>query len=417
MRLLYTVQRYGDDLVGGSEAACRMFAEQLAARGHGVEVLTSCARNYTDWADEYPPGTTVINDVTVHRLPVRTPRTDAEFGPLNAWTIHGPWPIPLFEQHRWARVMGPQLRGAADWLRTAVDRFDVAIHMTYLYATTTQLLPLTTGRLPTILQPTAHDEPALWVRVFDSIFRLPDAFLFFTPEEQATVTRRFGIDPVGLVSGIGMDVHPRVDPTDVRRQLGLGDAPYLLYVGRIDPAKGVGEAYHFFDTYKRRNPGPLKLVLVGERVMHIADHPDVVLAGFLDEARKREALAGALALVQPSYFESFSIVLCESWLQGRPALVQNGSAVLRGQAHRSGGAIPYHGFAQFEAALDLLLSEPSLADRIGESGRRYVVEQYGWDRVIDVVEATVELATRRHAERAHQPWTPAFVHAPSSIGR
>jgi glycosyltransferase involved in cell wall biosynthesis len=286
--------------------------------------------------------------------------------------------------------------------------------MTYLYATTTSLLPLTTGRLPTILQPTAHDEPALWVRLFDSIFRLPDAFLFFTPEERATVARRFAMDPAGLVAGIGMDAHPRADAADVRRRLGLGDAPYLIYVGRIDPAKGVGEAFHFFETYKRRNPGPLRLVLVGESVMDLAPHPEVVLAGFLDESDKRAALAGALALIQPSYFESFSIVLCESWLQGRPALVQNGSAVLRGQAHRSGGAVPYTGFAQFEAAVDLLLDAPSVADHMGESGRRYAVDLYGWDRVIGVVEQTVELARRRFTERAHQPWTAAYMHARSS---
>ena len=54
VRLLYTVQRYGPEIVGGSEAACRMFAERLVARGHDVHVLTSCARRFTDWADEYP---------------------------------------------------------------------------------------------------------------------------------------------------------------------------------------------------------------------------------------------------------------------------------------------------------------------------------------------------------------------------
>jgi glycosyltransferase involved in cell wall biosynthesis len=109
--------------------------------------------------------------------------------------------------------------------------------------------------------------------------------------------------------------------------------------------------------------------------------------------------------------------LCESWLQGRPALVQSGSAVLNGQAHRSSGAIPYQGFAQFETAVDLLLAEPSLADRMGESGRRYVLDEYGWDRVIDVVEQTVDLAKRRYAERAKQPWTSAYVHARSSTER
>ena len=60
-------------------------------------------------------------------------------------------------------------------------------------------------------------------------------------------------------------------------------------------------------------------------------------------------LSGARAFVQPSYFESFSIVLMEAWAAGRPALVQGHCDVLLGHARRSGGAIPYFDFATFEA--------------------------------------------------------------------
>jgi glycosyltransferase involved in cell wall biosynthesis len=411
VKILYTVQRYGLDIVGGSEAACRMFAEHLVERGHDVEVLTSCARRYTDWADEYEPGTVELEGVTVHRMPVVAERSHDEFAPLNDWTIHGPWPMPSFQQTRWADVMGPRLRGQRRWLSEHTSRFDAVIHMTYMYGTTTSGLTVTAGRVPTILQPTAHDEPALWVRRYDTLFRLADAFMYFTPEEREIVERRFSFETLGTVIGIGMEIHDHVEPTGVRERLGLGDDPYLVYVGRIDPAKGAVEAWGFFDEYKRRNPGRLKLVLVGDPVVHLPDHPDVIRAGFLSEIDKRAALAGSLALLQPSYFESFSIVLCEAWLQRRPALVQRASEVLTGQAHRSGGAIPYSGFAEFEAAVDLLLERPVLADHMGESGRRYVIESYAWPRVIDQVEHSIELARGRFDERRRQPFTAAGVHA------
>jgi glycosyltransferase involved in cell wall biosynthesis len=397
MKLLYTVQRYGDDIVGGSEAACRLFAEHLSARGHQVEVVTSCAHSYVDWADEYPPGTTVVNGVTVHRLPVASTRTDDAFGALNAWTIQGPRPIPLFEQERWMSQMGPRMRGYRRWLLTNIDKFDAVIHMTYMYATTTSGLPVTAGRVPTILQPTAHDEPALWVRRYDTIFRLADAFMFFTPEERQIVADRFDFEPDGAVIGMGMNIHPRAEPTRFRQTSGLGTDPYLLYVGRIDTAKGALEAFRFFEAYKERNPSPLKFVLAGAAVFELPDHPDVIHVGFLDEGAKRAALAGCLALLQPSYFESFSIVLCEAWLQGRPALVQGRSEVLAGQAARAGGAIPYRGFAEFEAALDLLLDDRELGDRMGESGRRYVEKTYTWDAVLDQVETAVQVASSNHA--------------------
>jgi glycosyltransferase involved in cell wall biosynthesis len=85
----------------------------------------------------------------------------------------------------------------------------------------------------------------------------------------------------------------------------------------------------------------------------------------------------------PSYFESFSIVLVEAWARARPALVQARCEVLVGQARRSGGAIPYRGFAEFEAALERVLADRELARRLGEAGRRYVEARYRWDAILD----------------------------------
>jgi glycosyltransferase involved in cell wall biosynthesis len=89
-----------------------------------------------------------------------------------------------------------------------------------------------------------------------------------------------------------------------------------------------------------------------------------------------------LALVHPSYFESFAMVLTEAFAQRRPALVQGRCAVLNGHAHRSGAALPYSGFVEFEAAVDALRDTPGLADALGRAGRRYVEREYDWDVVM-----------------------------------
>lgn len=407
MRILYTVQRYGETIVGGSEAAARMFSEKLVQRGHQVEVLTSCALSYVDWANVLEPGTTEINGVVVHRLAVLSPRLPERFGPIHNWMMSGPKPAPHFVQQLWAKQMGPDLVNLQPWILANIERFDLAVFMTYLYATTTRGLAAAAGRVPTILQPTAHDEPPFRVRLYDSLFRQPDAFLFFTAEEREVVRRRFGFAPTGQTIGIGIDLEQAAVGNDFRERFALGDDPYLLYVGRIDAIKGSREAYEFFEVYKRRNPGRLKFVFVGEQITDSPPHPDVVFTGYVDEATKRAALAGSLAMVQPSRFESFSIVLCESWVQGRPAIVHADCEVLVGQARRSGGALPYRGFAEFEAAVELLLKDPGLADRMGACGHKYVEEHYRWDRVIDGFELAAQQASDNFARRRTSISKPA----------
>ena len=71
-----------------------------------------------------------------------------------------------------------------------------------------------------------------------------------------------------------------------------------------------------------------------------------------------------------------------------------------GQVHRSGGGIPYRGYAEFEAAVDLLLDEPTLAASLGARGRAFVEAEYGWDRVLPRYERVLRALAGWRAERA-----------------
>ena len=84
------------------------------------------------------------------------------------------------------------------------------------------------------------------------------------------------------------------------------------------------------------------------------------------------------------------MVLLEAWAHRRPTSLQGRCDVLVGQARRSGGAIPYVGFAEFEAAVEMLVEDPALADTMGAAGRAYVEREYTWDTVLDRYEALLE---------------------------
>jgi glycosyltransferase involved in cell wall biosynthesis len=382
MRILYVVQRYGEEIAGGAEQHVRAFAEQLTARDHAVTVLTTCASSYVNWGNTFPRGWTSCNGVAVYRAPVALARNPHLFGRFNARINGAPGLRPLSLQRDWMQMQGPYAPAIVPWLRHHARTFDVVVFITYLYWSTWAGLRECAGVVPTLLHSTAHDEPPLRLSIFEEVLRAPDELVFLTPEEGQLVHERFPGSPPGEVIGIGMETSRAGDADAFRRRFGLGSDPYLLYVGRVDPAKGATELIEFFVGYKNRNPGDLRLVLLGENLVDVPERPDIVVTGFVDEPTRDGALAGALALVHPSYFESFAMVLTEAFAQRRPALVQGRCDVLTGHAYRSGAAVPYTGFIEFEAAVEALVANPALADALGAAGRRYVEREYDWDVVM-----------------------------------
>lgn len=392
MRLLFVVQRYGPQIAGGAEQLTRQYATRLAGRGHDVDVVTSCAISYADWADVLPAGTTTDDGVTVHRLGVRHPRPNDRFGPLHDRAT-GPRSgagrrSPVLADC-WARMIGPELVDLDPWLRDRAAGYDAVVFSGYLYTPSTSGLPAVAAAVPTILQSVAHDEVPLRLTVMRRLFDHAAAINFLTPEEERLVVQRFRPPGLRRVIGAGVDTAPPDLPDDVRTRFGIGDDPYVVCVGRIDPAKGMHELAGFFEEHRRRHPGALKLVFIGSEVHPLRRHDDLVVTGFVDEATKWALLRGAAVLAQPSYFESFSLSLAEGWRCGLPAIVQGGNDVLAGQVARSGGGLSYRSFAEFDAALDLLRGSDGLRRNLGEAGRDYV-DRYNWPTVLASFEQLVD---------------------------
>jgi glycosyltransferase involved in cell wall biosynthesis len=159
---------------------------------------------------------------------------------------------------------------------------------------------------------------------------------------------------------------------------GLG--AYVLYAGRLEEGKRVHVAVDYALRYADERENAPKLVLLGLGSYEVPDEADeiIIRAGFVSEEEKRAAYAEALAVVNPSHMESLSLVLMEAWLEGAPALVDEGSAVLREHAKRSAGALTFDSYESYRDALDRLREEDGLRERLGTAGREYVLDAYGW---------------------------------------
>ncbi|HVC65975.1 MAG TPA: glycosyltransferase family 4 protein [Acidimicrobiales bacterium] len=379
MKLVFVTPRYGTEVIGGAETAARMLAERLCVRpGWEVEVLTSCALDHLTWANTEPPGTSVVNGVTVRRFPTASQRT-LEYFELDARLRVAPQAASLADARRWVALNGPMCPDLVD--AVAASDGDVIACYPYLFATTVDAIAV--ARAPVVLHPAAHDEPALYLPAFRRSFRDIDGLVYHTRAERDLMEHvfRIGARPQ-TVLGLGVN-----DPAGAGRPggaiLGLGDRPYLCYLGRVDEHKGCGMLADYFAEYKARRPGDLALAFVGPVSAASPDHPDIVVTGTVSEADKWDILAGAQVMVTPSAYESFSLVVLEAWTLGVPVLVNGACAATMEHCTRSGGGLWFDSYRSFEATVDRLTAEPGLRAALGGAGREYTARNYSWPAIID----------------------------------
>jgi len=384
-RVAVVVHRYGADVGGGAEEEARRVAHLLAP-SHDVTVLTTCAHDYRTWADHYPPGEVREDGLRVVRFPVPVPRDPAAFDRMTPAVYAAPQELDLGS--RWMDAQGPNAPGLMEHLREQGTGYDAVVFVTYLYATTVGGLPLVAGRA--LLVPTLHDEPPARLRIFDPVFHAARRIMCNTPEERELVLERFGVDAGrAVVMGFGADPVPPSDPAAFAARRGI-TRPYALCVGRLDASKGVDRLVEDHRAYRAARPDGADLVLVGRGDLRLSEEPWLHVTGFVDDAEKHEAIAGAAVVVVPSPYESLSIAQLDAWSHARPTLANAVSPVLVGQSRRTAGGLWYDGTGEYVVMLDFLMRNAAAARAIGRQGRAGVRAQHDWGRVAEIWRESVD---------------------------
>ena len=369
-------------------------------------MLTTCARDYITWQNEYPEGVDRLRGVTVRRFPTARTRDLESFNKYSDWIFnnrHG-----RGEELEWLKQQGPWTPGL---IRVSGAAAPAARHPDLLHVSLRHHRDGSPRRaVESLLVPTAHDEPAIRLGIYEDVFSSAAAIAWNTEVERRFVSSKFHLRTVVEdVVGCGVDLPegeaisadgdrvivapssreplpPHLEgPANAFRRRHRMHGPFILHGGRIDPGKGCEELLEYFQTYAKEG-GDATLMLMGTKLMPLPDDPRVRFAGLLPDAERLHALEAAMAVVVPSPYESLSLLALEAFAVGTPVLANARAEVLVEHCRRSNAGLYYGDRWEFTEALRLIERDPQLRAAMGANGREYVNRHYRWSMILSKYE-------------------------------
>jgi D-inositol-3-phosphate glycosyltransferase len=226
-----------------------------------------------------------------------------------------------------------------------------------------------------------------------------------TEQEKRDLIRYYRALPerVGVVPcGVNMELFKPVDKTYARQKLGLGDGKILLFVGRIDPLKGIDKLIKTIPLLKCYEN--LNLVVVGgdensraelAGLQKLADElgvRDVVdFRGLVRQEQLPYFYSAADVCVVPSYYESFGLVPLEALACGAPVVATDvgdlNHIIKQGE---TGCIVAANSPEKFAAGIKSILNQPS-RDMASSLAIRASVSPWHWANVAARIAAEMRL--------------------------
>lgn len=399
-KVAFVSARYGPNMNGGAEQHCRMLAERLVSQ-YEVEVLTTCVENYRSGGNELAEGEEMVGGVKVRRFLTDNSDSDeerrfakkAKHARRIRHLLFRTGILPLISS--FCPVWKPGMKtdeaaqahslfyssGMRNFIKNHKNEYKCFIVFTVDYAPF-YITAMEAGD-KTIAIPTLHNAKISFRPSLTKAFSKIRYVGFNTPAEQKLGKRIFGA-ALGASGIIGCGIEPATPGNweEIKSRYGLPDN-YLLYIGRVDKSK-TGDILKYYRHYRRENgTATLPLVIVGG----IYDTPEntdgLYLTGFVSDSEKRSILQHSTILINPSYYESLSLVVLEALYDKIPVLVNGRCNVLKEHCIFSNGAVRYYmNCRDFRKELETVTADCHLRDRMSAAGRKYYEEYYEWNVVL-----------------------------------
>jgi D-inositol-3-phosphate glycosyltransferase len=394
----------GGKETGGMNVYVRDLSRELARRGHRVDV-------YTRLQDPSLPRIS-------HGLGYGARVIHLPAGPEHPYDKHLVYDhLPEFVDGVLAQARADEVRydvlHSHYWLSGAVAqelrrRWNVPIvHMFH-----------TLGKMKNaVAQRPADRETARRIAVETEIVQAEngaDALVAATLAEREQLVRLYAADPARIrVISPGVDTerfHP-IPAAYAKEHIGLcPDWRIILFVGRVEPLKGIDNLLRAIAQVVRRRPAMragLCVPIIGgdpdrihedDEMMRLQELREelgigdvVTFLGARDQDTLQYYYAAAEMVVMPSDYESFGMVALEAMACGTPVIASDvGGLVFLVKDGRTGYRVPARDPAALADRITRLLTDEGLRRRIGQRAACWA-ESYAWPRIADRVEEVYDI--------------------------
>lgn len=379
---------YGDSIRGGAEMECNSLAHSLSAAGYPVEVFTTCVKDAAcdRGKNTMAPGLYMESGIPVRRFLVREERDVEKYDCANL-RIYRNEPFTSEDEEIYFRedINSDEMYA---YIAKNKENYRAFIFIPYMYGITYNGSSYCMEK--SVLIPCLHDESYAYMQVLKKKMNEFRGIVFNAEPERELAKKLYGLEGVYTeLVGVGIDTdwYKAVNPEAFRRKYGIQDE-FILYAGRKDAGKKADELIRFFLQYKRDTKyDQLKLVLIGGGELPVLVpeiyRSEVIDLGFVSAEDKHNAFAACTVFCNPSYFESFSIVIMEAWLAKRAVLVSAHCAVTTDFVRKANAGLWYADYREFRECLQYLFDHREVIRLMGENGCRYVLNHFEHGKVAE----------------------------------
>ena len=255
-------------------------------------------------------------------------------------------------------------------------------------------------------------EPEIRITTEHDVMRAADCLIAATPAERIQLMWLYGADmrKIRVIApGVNIQTFQPIDIEQARAAINMpADSRMLLFVGRIEPLKGIETLLRAIALLREQSSDYLSnlwVAIVGgdtdpdeaedmelQRLKTLRQELGLQDFVIFVGARQQEMLqyyyAASEAVIMPSYYESFGMVALEAMACGTPVIASEvGGLAYLVQDGVTGFHVPDRDPAELAGKIRLLLDNTELRREMSLAASKYA-RQFAWplitDRVVDV---------------------------------